>query len=230
MLLAILEKCGAIPQINSVEVSVGEGTVAAGYQNFIICVEMFFAALALRHAFTYRVYMDKSLDSQGEENTQRTLESLLHVLLKEKSKIFSFFHLFNTYFLHLLSTKFSCALIYFFFTSTLSCPSLMSLSGSPVLFLHIHLYLSFLLCCVIKDLFLHTESLVGSTLMTFTPQSHFSLSFCCWFSLFMSFHGALSQFLLFYPRCLNVIWFCCSLSSYLAFYLNCLFLPIPLHQ
>uniref|UniRef100_A0A1A7WP36 Transmembrane protein 184B n=2 Tax=Iconisemion striatum TaxID=60296 RepID=A0A1A7WP36_9TELE len=65
MLLAILEKCGAIPQINSLEVSVGEGTVAAGYQNFIICIEMFFAALALRHAFTYRVYMDKSFDSRG---------------------------------------------------------------------------------------------------------------------------------------------------------------------
>uniref|UniRef100_A0A1A8DNY0 Transmembrane protein 184B n=1 Tax=Nothobranchius kadleci TaxID=1051664 RepID=A0A1A8DNY0_NOTKA len=65
MLLAILEKCGAIPQINSLEVSVGEGTVAAGYQNFIICIEMFFAALALRHAFTYRVYMDKRLDSRG---------------------------------------------------------------------------------------------------------------------------------------------------------------------
>lgn len=66
MLLAILEKCGAIPQINSLEVSVGEGTVAAGYQNFIICIEMFFAALALRHAFTYKVYMDKSLDSRGK--------------------------------------------------------------------------------------------------------------------------------------------------------------------
>lgn len=73
MLLAILEKCGAIPQINSVEVSVGEGTVAAGYQNFIICVEMFFAALALRHAFTYKVYMDKSLDSQGEEGRKREI-------------------------------------------------------------------------------------------------------------------------------------------------------------
>ncbi|KAL6094436.1 tmem184b [Pungitius sinensis] len=69
MLLAILEKCGAIPQISSVEVSVGEGTVAAGYQNFIICIEMFFAALALRHAFTYRVYMDKSLDSHGPPPT-----------------------------------------------------------------------------------------------------------------------------------------------------------------
>uniref|UniRef100_A0A8C2C6R6 Transmembrane protein 184bb n=1 Tax=Cyprinus carpio TaxID=7962 RepID=A0A8C2C6R6_CYPCA len=65
MLLAILEKCGTIPRINSPDVSVGEGTVAAGYQNFIICIEMFFAALALRHAFTYKVYMDKRLDLQG---------------------------------------------------------------------------------------------------------------------------------------------------------------------
>ncbi|XP_069087431.1 transmembrane protein 184B isoform X1 [Pleurodeles waltl] len=62
MLLAILEKCGAIPKIHSAEVSVGEGTVAAGYQNFIICVEMFFAAVALRHAFTYKVYAEKMLD------------------------------------------------------------------------------------------------------------------------------------------------------------------------
>ncbi|KAK2916997.1 hypothetical protein Q8A67_001371 [Cirrhinus molitorella] len=54
MLLAILEKCGAIPRINSPDVMVGEGTVAASYQNFIICIQMFFAALALRHAFTYR--------------------------------------------------------------------------------------------------------------------------------------------------------------------------------
>lgn len=65
MLLAILEKCGAIPKIHSANVSVGEGTVAAGYQDFIICVEMFFAAIALRHAFTYKVYADKRLDAQG---------------------------------------------------------------------------------------------------------------------------------------------------------------------
>ncbi|XP_072725363.1 transmembrane protein 184B isoform X1 [Ciconia boyciana] len=65
MLLAILEKCGAIPKIHSANVSVGEGTVAAGYQDFIICVEMFFAAIALRHAFTYKVYVDKRLDAQA---------------------------------------------------------------------------------------------------------------------------------------------------------------------
>ncbi|XP_077595744.1 transmembrane protein 184ba isoform X1 [Stigmatopora nigra] len=63
--LAIMEKCGAIPRISSLEVSVGEGTVAAGYQNFIICIEMFFAALVLRLAFTYTVYVDKSLNTLG---------------------------------------------------------------------------------------------------------------------------------------------------------------------
>ncbi|XP_043957716.1 transmembrane protein 184ba isoform X2 [Gambusia affinis] len=77
MLLAILEKCGAIPQINSPEVSVGEGTVAAGYQNFIICIEMFFAALALRHAFTYQVYMDKSLNSTGRCAPMKSISSSL---------------------------------------------------------------------------------------------------------------------------------------------------------
>ncbi|CAK6961701.1 transmembrane protein 184ba [Scomber scombrus] len=77
LLLAILEKCGAIPQINSVEVSVGEGTVANGYQNFIICIEMFFAALALRHAFTYKVYMDKSLDSRGRCAPMKSISSSL---------------------------------------------------------------------------------------------------------------------------------------------------------
>ncbi|KAK7166966.1 hypothetical protein R3I94_001383 [Phoxinus phoxinus] len=76
MLLAILEKCGAIPRINSPDVTVGEGTVAAGYQNFIICIEMFFAALALRHAFTYKVYMDKRLDIQGRSAPMSISSSL----------------------------------------------------------------------------------------------------------------------------------------------------------
>ncbi|XP_029692023.1 transmembrane protein 184B-like isoform X1 [Takifugu rubripes] len=77
MLLAILEKCGAIPQISLVDFSVGEGTVAAGYQNFIICIEMFFAAVALRHAFTYKVYMDKRLDSYGRCAPMKSISSSL---------------------------------------------------------------------------------------------------------------------------------------------------------
>uniref|UniRef100_A0A8D3CYA6 Si:dkey-217f16.5 n=1 Tax=Scophthalmus maximus TaxID=52904 RepID=A0A8D3CYA6_SCOMX len=77
MLLAILEKCGAIPRINSADFSVGKGTVAAGYQNFIICIEMFFAAVALRHAFTYKVYMDKRLDSYGRCAPMKSISSSL---------------------------------------------------------------------------------------------------------------------------------------------------------
>ncbi|NP_001084583.2 transmembrane protein 184B L homeolog [Xenopus laevis] len=77
MLLAIMEKCGAIPKIDSAEVSVGEGTVAAGYQNFIICVEMFFAAIALRYAFTYKVYLDKRLDAQGRCAPMKSISSSL---------------------------------------------------------------------------------------------------------------------------------------------------------
>ncbi|ELK34990.1 Casein kinase I isoform epsilon [Myotis davidii] len=77
LLLAILEKCGAIPKIHSARVSVGEGTVAAGYQDFIICVEMFFAALALRHAFTYKVYADKRLDAQGRCAPMKSISSSL---------------------------------------------------------------------------------------------------------------------------------------------------------
>ncbi|KAK9399930.1 putative transmembrane protein [Crotalus adamanteus] len=75
MLLAILEKCGAIPKIRSANVSVG--TVAAGYQDFIICVEMFFAAIALRHAFTYRVYADKHFDAQGRCAPMKSISSSL---------------------------------------------------------------------------------------------------------------------------------------------------------
>ncbi|XP_005999029.1 transmembrane protein 184A [Latimeria chalumnae] len=60
MLLAILEKCDVIPQVQIIDGhEVGAGTVAAGYQNFVICIEMFFAAIALRYAFTYQVYQEK---------------------------------------------------------------------------------------------------------------------------------------------------------------------------
>uniref|UniRef100_UPI00358F00B0 transmembrane protein 184B n=1 Tax=Myxine glutinosa TaxID=7769 RepID=UPI00358F00B0 len=68
MLLAILEKAGAIPAIYSTldgKLVAGVGTVAAGYQNFIICIEMFFAAIALRFAFTHCVYYNKRADAQG---------------------------------------------------------------------------------------------------------------------------------------------------------------------
>lgn len=54
--LAILEKAGAISAIvDSNGATTNTGTVSAGYQNFFICVEMLFAAIALRYAFPYQV-------------------------------------------------------------------------------------------------------------------------------------------------------------------------------
>lgn len=65
-LLAILEKCGVIPEVQIIDgKEVGAGTVAAGYQNFIICIEMLFASIALRYAFSCRVYREKKENSTG---------------------------------------------------------------------------------------------------------------------------------------------------------------------
>uniref|UniRef100_A0AAV2KJ10 Transmembrane protein 184A n=1 Tax=Knipowitschia caucasica TaxID=637954 RepID=A0AAV2KJ10_KNICA len=63
MVLAILERCSVIPNALFIDgQEVGAGTVAAGWQNFIICIEMFFAAIALRYAFTCTVYQEKKND------------------------------------------------------------------------------------------------------------------------------------------------------------------------
>uniref|UniRef100_A0A3B3C9G8 Transmembrane protein 184a n=1 Tax=Oryzias melastigma TaxID=30732 RepID=A0A3B3C9G8_ORYME len=63
MVLAILERCSVIPNALFIDGhEVGAGTVAAGWQNFIICIEMFFAAIALRYAFTCTVYQEKKND------------------------------------------------------------------------------------------------------------------------------------------------------------------------
>lgn len=80
-LLAILEKVGAINPVYSDDgnIKIGVGTVSAGYQNFIICIEMFFAAVALWFAFPYKMYtspvrtkaMDKGVSMQSISNNLR---------------------------------------------------------------------------------------------------------------------------------------------------------------
>lgn len=56
VMLAILEKAKVIsPIVDSVGTVTSAGTVSAGYQNFFICIEMLFAAIALRYAFPYQV-------------------------------------------------------------------------------------------------------------------------------------------------------------------------------
>lgn len=66
MILAILERSGVIPEALVIDShKVGAGTVAAGWQNFIICIEMFFAAIALRYAYSYNVYQEKKSHAPG---------------------------------------------------------------------------------------------------------------------------------------------------------------------
>jgi len=80
-LLAILEKVGAINPVYSEDgnIKIGVGTVSAGYQNFIICIEMFFAAVGLWFAFPYKIYtspvrtksMDKVVSMQSISSNLR---------------------------------------------------------------------------------------------------------------------------------------------------------------
>lgn len=58
--MAILEKGGVISSIVDPEgKTTTVGTVSAGYQNFFICIEMLFAAIALRYAFPYQVRIEQ---------------------------------------------------------------------------------------------------------------------------------------------------------------------------
>ena len=79
--LAILEKANVIsPIIDNSGTRTSAGTVSAGYQNFLICIEMFCAAIALRYAFPYRVYAQGCVtDSRGRSVTMQSISSSLKV-------------------------------------------------------------------------------------------------------------------------------------------------------
>lgn len=90
VLLAILEKANVIsPVINSLGQSTSAGTVSAGYQNFLICIEMLFAAIALRYAFPYQVYAAGCVtDSRGRSVTMQSISSSLKVCIIEYRYIY----------------------------------------------------------------------------------------------------------------------------------------------
>merc|ERR1712109_332724 len=82
VLLAILEHlCYILPvydEQGNVE-KLTAGTVAAGYQNFLICIEMFFAAVALKYAFPISVYVTEGVinGSAGRSVTMQSISSSL---------------------------------------------------------------------------------------------------------------------------------------------------------
>lgn len=81
VLLAVLEKIKVInPIIDSNGQPTNAGTVSAGYQNFLICIEMLFASIALRAAFPYQIYASSCVtDSSGRSVTMQSISSSLKV-------------------------------------------------------------------------------------------------------------------------------------------------------
>lgn len=91
VLLAVLEKAGLISAIYAASGAPADpavasaGTVSAAYQNFLICVEMFFASLALKYAFPYRVYVQGCrADAQGRSVTMQSISSSLKETMNPK--------------------------------------------------------------------------------------------------------------------------------------------------
>ena len=67
IVLAILEKIGFIQALQSDDgiVTTEPGTVSAGYQNFLICIEMFFAAILMKFAFPISTYVSSGAGGAG---------------------------------------------------------------------------------------------------------------------------------------------------------------------
>ncbi|KRZ41633.1 Transmembrane protein [Trichinella pseudospiralis] len=78
VLLALLGATSAIqPVLDSTgRILISTGTIAAGYQNFLICIEMCLAALVLRFAFPISVYAGVTIRSNVFDRRQVTLQSI----------------------------------------------------------------------------------------------------------------------------------------------------------
>jgi len=100
-LLAVLEKAGTIEPILSDDgtTKTRSGTVSAGYQNFLICIEMFFAAIALRYAFPVSVYMGQcgagAGDSVGRSVTMHSISSSLRETINPRDIMTDAIHNFH---------------------------------------------------------------------------------------------------------------------------------------
>ena len=84
-MLAILEKLNYIVPAYDPDgkvINLSAGSIAAGYQNFLICIEMFFAAVALRYAFPISTYIAEgclNANGTGRSVTMQSISSSLKV-------------------------------------------------------------------------------------------------------------------------------------------------------
>lgn len=77
--LALLEVIGVIQAVNTGVESTSNlsaGSIAAGWQNFIICIEMFFASIALRFAFPHTAYLLTGSSGSSSAPNVVTMQSI----------------------------------------------------------------------------------------------------------------------------------------------------------
>ncbi len=97
VLLAVFEKAGAIRTYHNISA----GTIAAGYQNFVVCIEMFFAAIALRYAFPYSIYRhQRKLDERGQGIALKSISRNLRQTINPKDIVDDAIHNFSRSYQH----------------------------------------------------------------------------------------------------------------------------------
>jgi hypothetical protein len=96
-LLAVLEKIRVIEALEGAKSNLSAGTIAAGWQNFIICIEMFFASIALRFAFPHSVYVHCIRANNGNSRvvTMQSISSNLKDTMNPKDIMHDAIHNFH---------------------------------------------------------------------------------------------------------------------------------------
>ncbi|XP_058148443.1 transmembrane protein 184A [Dasypus novemcinctus] len=98
LLLAVLERCGALPEAPGGRL--GAGTLAAGYQNFATCLEMLLASVALRYAFPCQVYAEKRASVPAPLAPMRSISSGLKETLSPRDIVQDAVHNFSPAYQH----------------------------------------------------------------------------------------------------------------------------------
>lgn len=97
VLLAVFEKAGAIRTYHNISA----GTIAAGYQNFVVCIEMFFASIALRYAFPFSIYRhQRKLDERGQGIALKSISRNLRQTINPKDIVDDAIHNFSRSYQH----------------------------------------------------------------------------------------------------------------------------------
>jgi len=98
--LSILEVSTIVEAINGSNgnIETHSGTVAAGFQNFLICVEMFMAAIAMKYAFPISVYQGEgcgSLEGGGRNVNMQSISSTLRETMNPRDIMTDAIHNFH---------------------------------------------------------------------------------------------------------------------------------------